>query len=290
MSWLYLDGAIVPESEAKIAASDQGLLFGRGVFETFRVTMGYPVFRLDKHITRMRSGAEALGIPGSLTQADVERSVLALLEQCRLDDARVRLTLTAGAVGAGPSVLIQARPATDYPASMYEDGVPAVIARVRRNETSPLSRIKSLNCLDNVLAREEARRGGAAEALLLNTRGVLAEGSASSVFVVHGDELRTPRVDDGALPGITREAVLEFASSIGVNAIEGPVTQGELLKGSEVFITNAVAGVLPVTAVDGVAIGAGSPGEVTRALGAELKRAILQQPRFTPSGGRRRPS
>lgn len=280
---MCLDDAIVPESEAKIAASDRGLLFGRGVFETFRSIRGRPIFRFDRHIARMQAGAGALGISAPPTLAHAEDSVGALLERCQFDDARVRMTLTAGAVGAAPSILIQARPATDYPDSLYKAGVPAVIARVRRNETSPLSRIKSLNCLDNILAREEARSAGAVEALLLNTRGVLAEGSASNVFVVCRGELRTPSVGDGALPGITREAVLEFARADGVPAREATVILDELLAADEVFVTNAVACVLPVIAIDGVAIGAGNPGEVTRALGVELRRAILQQPRFTPS-------
>ena len=199
------------------------------------------------------------------------------------------MTLTAGTVDGSPSILIQARPATDYPDSMYEAGVPAVIARVRRNETSPLSRVKSLNCLDNILAREEARSAGAVEALLLNTRGVVAEGSASNVFMVHGGELRTTPVDDGALPGITREAVLEFASAVGVLAIEGSVTRpNSLVEADEVFVTNAVAGVLPITNIDGVAIAAGSPGDITRRLGAELSRA-MSQPR-SDSAGRLQPS
>lgn len=283
LSWVYVNGEIVPESEARVAASDGGLLFGRGVFETFRVIQGQPIFRLDRHIARMQGGADALGIAAPPTLAWVQDCVGALVDHCQIDDARVRVTLTAGTVDGSPSILIQARPATDYPDSMYEAGVPAVIARVRRNETSPLSKVKSLNCLDNILAREEARSAGAVEALLLNTRGVVAEGSASNVFMVHGGELRTTPVDDGALPGITREAVLEFASAVGVLAIEGSVTRDSLVEADEMFVTNAVAGVLPITNIDGVAIAAGSPGDITRRLGAELSRA-MSQPRSDSPG------
>lgn len=272
MSWVCLNGSIVPVSEARIAASDGGLLFGRGVFETFRATSDQKIFRMEKHIARLHAGATVLGIQPPPALANAEESVGSLLQRCGLGDARVRLTLTAGSDDAPPSVLIQARPATDYPEAMYELGVTAVIARVRRNETSPLSRIKSLNCLDNVLAREEARSGGAAEALLLNTRGTLAEGSFSNVFTVFGGEIRTPPVDDGALPGVTRDAVMELAREMGVRVVEAPIAPGELLQADEVFVTNAVAGVLPVRMIDGAAIGAGQPGEVTRSLGAELDR------------------
>jgi len=277
MSWVYLDGAIVPEAQAKIAASDHGLLFGRGVFESFRVIRGRPIFRLERHLARIQDGARVLGIAVPAALSGAEASVENLLEHCQLDDARVRLTLTAGAPGAAPALLIQARGATDYSASMYETGVPAVIARVRRNETSVLSRIKSLNCLDGVLAREEARSAGAVEALLLNTAGALAEGGGSNVFVVRGGGLVTPRIDDGALPGVTREAVLELAKTNGVPAGEAPISLDELMTADEVFVTNAVAGVLPIATIDGAPIESGSPGEATRMLGEALGRAMREQ-------------
>lgn len=275
MNWVSVNGEIVPEDEASVAVSDRGLLFGRGVFETFRAVRGQPIFSLEKHIARMHAGARVLGISAPPTLVFAQDSIRALLEHCQFENARVRLTLTAGALGAPSSTLIQATPATDYPDSMYEAGVPAVIARVRRNETSPLCRIKSLNCLDNILAREGARSAGAVEALLLNTRGALAEGAASNVFVVCGGELRTPPIDDGALPGVTRQVVLELAHHVGVHAIERQVTLDEAMVADEVFVTNAVAGVLPVSMIDGVAIGAGRPGEVTRTISAALSKRTL---------------
>jgi branched-subunit amino acid aminotransferase/4-amino-4-deoxychorismate lyase len=268
-----LDGAIVPEADAKVAANDRGLLQGRGLFETFRVRRGRPVYRLADHLARLEAGAEVLGMTVRLALADVEQSVRLLAERCGLDDARVRLTLTAGTSDTGGSVLIQARAATDYPERLYEVGASAIVAHVRRNETSPLSRVKSLNCLDNMLAREAARQAGADEALLLNSRGVLAEGSVTNVFVVRGGELLTPPLEDGALPGVTRAAVLELARGAGVAAGEAPIALDELTGAGEAFLTNAIAGVLPLVAVDGVRIGDGGPGVVTGRLRALYEAA-----------------
>ena len=272
MSWVYLNGALVRESEAKIPATDRGLLFGRGLFETFRAIAGRPIYRLAEHMARLEAGAAFLGIPMAVTRHGVEDAAGALMDRCGLDDARVRLTLTAGPEGGSPSVLIQARAATDYPPEMYRTGVAAVIARVRRNETSPLSRFKSLSCLDNILAREEARAAGAVEAILLNTRGTVAEGSVSNVFIVRGGGLVTPPVEDGALPGVTRGAVLEMAQEADIPARERSVTREELLRADEAFVTNSVACVLPLSSIHGAAVGSGSPGEVTRVLGDALAR------------------
>jgi branched-chain amino acid aminotransferase len=278
VTWLYLDGAFVPAADATIAANDRGLLHGRGLFETFRARRGRPIYRLNHHLARLQAGARVLGIAVQLTPADLEASVRSLADRCTLDDARVRLTVTAGrradihqrrpgAADARGSVLIQASAAgPDYPEHLYEAGVSAIIATVRRNETSPLSRVKSLNCLDNILAREAARRAGAEEALLLNTRGLLAEGSATNLFTVRRGELLTPPVEDGALPGVTRAALLEIAREAGVTAAERSITPADLAGAEEAFLTNAVAGVLPLVAVAGVRIGDGSPGELTHRL------------------------
>lgn len=271
MTWVYLDGAYLPAAEARVAADDAGLLYGRGLFETFRARRG-AVYRLERHLERLAAGAQVLGIALPPALAELPDVVRELTERCGLEDARVRLTLTAGpstglrasAGGGRPSLLIQARPATDYPERLHEVGVAAVVASVRRNETSPLSRVKSLNYLDNLLAREEARRAGADEALFLNTRGLLADGSASNIFILRGGGLLTPPVEDGALPGVTRGAVLELAGAADITAREASLSREELLGADEAFLTNAVAGVLPLVSVDGAKLGSGAPGEVTR--------------------------
>ena len=260
--WVYLDGSYVPAAEARLAAADVGLLYGRGLFETFRARHGN-VYRLEHHLERLRGGARLLGIAVPPTLTDVPGIVRELTQRCGIEDARVRLTLTAGPDGGQPSLLIQVRPATDYPESLYQRGISAVVASVRRNETSPLARIKSLNCLDNILTREEARRAGADQALFLNTRGRLAEGSTSNFFLIRDSELLTPPVEDGALPGVTRGAVLELARDAGIAIRETSLTLDDLRRADEAFLTNAVGGVLPLVSVDGADIGVGRPGPLT---------------------------
>lgn len=263
MTWVYQDGVFAPASEAKVSADDAGLLHGRGVFETFRARHGR-VYLLERHWQRLRAGAVVLDIEAQVSLAELEAAVRELSDRCRLNDARVRVTLTAGAPGGRPALLVQARPASGYPEELYRRGLAVVIASARRNELSPLSRVKTLSCLDNVLAREEARRAGADEALFLNTRGLLAEGSATNVFLVRAGELLTPPVEDGALPGVTRASVLDLAADAGLTAREASFTLEELLHADEALLTNAVLGVGPLAQVDGQAVGDGIPGRVTR--------------------------
>ncbi len=273
MSIVYLDGAFVPEAEARLRADDAAFLYGRGLFETFRARNGL-VFLLDRHVERLRHGARVLSIAPAPDIGLVREAVAELTRRLGLDDARVRLTLTAGPRAGKPSLLIQARAATDYAPETYERGMTAVVATVSRNETSPLSRIKSLNYLGNLLAREEASAAGADEAILLNTRGLVAEGAAANVFAVRGGELLTAPVEDGALPGVTRAAILQLTQEAGVSAREAPLTLDELRLTDEAFLTNAVMGMMPLVALDGVAIGGGTPGAVTRRLRALYEEAV----------------
>ena len=200
MRSVYVNGEYMSVDEATISALDAGVLFGRGVFETFRARQG-SVYRLAQHLQRLRAGAETLSIAPPAALAELPAIVRELARQCELEDARVRLTLTAGPEGGEASLLIQAKPATDYPPAMYEQGATAVIASVRRNETSPLARMKTLNYMDNILAREAARREGADEAIMLNSQGLVADGSAFNVFAIRDGTLRTPRWRTGRCPG-----------------------------------------------------------------------------------------
>jgi len=277
VTWVYLDGAYLPSAEAKVAADDAGLLHGRGLFESFRARRGV-VYLLERHFDRLEAGAQTLGIVLPQTLADLRAAVRTLTERCGLEDARVRLTLTAGSASGRPSLLIQARAATDYPQQLYERGMSALVARVRRNETSPLTRVKSLNYLDSLLAREQARRAGLDEALFLNSRGRLADGSATNVFLVRDGELFTPPVEDGALAGITRAAVLELARAARIGAREVSLTLDELRAAEEAFLTNAVAGLLPLVAVDGANVGSGRPGPLTRRLRGLYEAAATAPP------------
>ncbi len=271
-SWTYQNGAFLSSNEARIAADDAGLLRGHGLFETFRARGGR-VYLLDRHVARLRSGAEELDIAVPSDVARLPEVVSELAERCGLSDARVRLTLTAGPQDGRPALVLQAWPATDYPPEMYTHGVTAVIASVRRNETSPLAHIKSLSYLDNVLAKREALQAGADAAILLNTNGSLAESTSANVFIVLGGELLTPPIADGALPGVTRSAVLELAEGMGMAAGKATLTTDDLLGADEAFLTNAIAGVLPLVSVDKRNVGSGEPGELTGRLRALYEAA-----------------
>ncbi len=272
-TWAYQDGMFLPANEARVAADDTGLHHGNGLFETFRARRGR-VYLLDRHVARLRAGADELAIT---VPADVERLpeiVSELTERCGLSDARVRLTLTAGPAGGRPTLLLHARPATDYPPVVYTHGVTAVIASIRRNETSPLAHIKSLSYLDNLLAKREALQAGADEALLLNTKGSLAEASIANLFIVLGGDVLTPPIAHGALPGVTRDAVLELAESARIRATEASLMVDDLRHADEAFLTNAIAGVLPLVSVDTQNVGSGEPGELTDRLRALYEAAV----------------
>ncbi len=271
-TWAYQDGAFLPANEARVAADDAGLLHGNGLFETFRARQGR-VYLLEHHVERLRAGARELAIDVPEDVDKLPEIVKELAGRCGLADARVRLTLTAGPTGGRPTLLLHARPATDYPPEMYTRGVTAAIASTRRNETSPLARIKSLSYLDNLLAKREALQAGADEALLLNTKGSLAESTTANLFVVRTREVVTPPVADGALPGVTRSAVLELAHAARIAASEATLTVDDLRHADEAFLTNAVAGLLPLVSVDGRNVGSGEPGELTGRLRALYEAA-----------------
>jgi branched-chain amino acid aminotransferase group I len=269
---MYVDGELIERDAAVVSALDRGLLYGYGLFETMR-SYGGRVFRLKEHYERLREGAAQLGMAVPMSMPGLNETVTALLERNGADDVCLRLTVTAGtgeearAGGAGePKVILQARSVTGYPPELYRRGMAAVVSAIRRNEKSPLSRVKSLNYLDNLLAREDAREQGADEAILLNTRGLVAEGSVSNLFLVMGKRLVTPSVQSGALPGITRQVVLEAAGSAGLEAVEGEVEASAIGEASEAFLTNSVMEVMPLTRVEGRPVGSGVPGPATERL------------------------
>ncbi len=278
MRWIFLNGELVQRPAAQVSALDRGLLYGYGLFETMR-SYGGRVFRLEEHYSRLCHGAARLAMDVPLSLSQLGEAVEAILKRNDLTDAYLRLTVTAGppsdAAGrAGEAALfLFARPLADYPPALYGRGMAAVVSSVRRNETSPLSRIKSLNYLDNLLAREDARRHDADEAILLNTRGFVAEGSASNVFLVQQGRpacpvgrLLTPGVESGVLPGIARRAVLELAPAAGLEAIESEVGLSAFENASEAFLTNSIMEVMPLTSLDGRPVGSGRPGPVTERL------------------------
>ncbi|OFX12009.1 MAG: 2-keto-4-methylthiobutyrate aminotransferase [Alphaproteobacteria bacterium RIFOXYD12_FULL_60_8] len=258
MSTVFINGRLVPFEDASIALNDRGFTLGDGVFETLRVRNGVPL-RREAHLARLQSGSALLGIPCPTDLSEAMDSVLAANGH---GEGVMRLTLTRGPGPRGllppdpphPTVVIAVTP---LPPPM--PAVRAVIAETtRRNEHSPLCRCKTLNYLDNVLARLEAERHGANEAILLNTEGLLAETTVANLFVVKDGAVLTPRLSDGALPGVLRGVLIP-----ALKARECGLTVEDLLTADEVFVSNSL-GVRPVLWVGERQIGDGAEGPITR--------------------------
>ena len=276
---VYLNGSLIPRSQASISALDYGFLYGYGLFETMRA-YGGRVFRLDSHLRRLARSAEILGLPiGTL---DLKGAVMDTIQANQLSEARVRITISIGEGGMvpdpstcnRPTVLILAGHYQPYPEQVYQKGFRAVVSSIRRNSGSPLSRLKSANYLESILARQEARAAGVDEALCLNEKGLLAEASMSNIFLVTDGILRTPGQESGILPGITRETILELASPLGINTLEHDIRLDELSQAQEAFLTNSLIEVMPLTEIDGKPIGSGRPGSVTKRLMVAYRKMV----------------
>lgn len=247
MQWLYLNGDIVAASGASVSALDPAVFHGRALIETFAARVKR-FFRLPQHYARLCEGARVLGVDLNFELLSLERAVEGVLDRNQVTDARLRLMVTPGSDGAPPSVILTASPLTDYPPDLYDRGMHVTIAKVRRNETSALSRIKcAAGLLDGLLAREAARDAGFDDAIMLNTRGQVAEATVANVFLVRDGRLVTPPVEDGALPGVTRAAILDLAREAGFEVAEEGVTTEELRAADEAFLTNSVMGVMPIS-------------------------------------------
>ncbi len=269
MSTVWLNGDLIAADAARIDPRDRGFLLGDGVFETFAATDGY-VYRLAEHLERLSAGATVLGIP--LPTNDIECAVQTVLEANDLAQGRAALRLTLSH-GVGPRGLLA--PADPHPtllltataASAPHEAMTAVTVTVRRNEHSPTASIKHMSYLDNIIARNEAARSGADEALMLNTAGNIAEASAANVFAIDsGGTLVTPALAEGALPGVTRRAVIELAAGLDIGVREIILSIERLAEADEAFLTNSLIGVCPLVALDGRPIGDGAAGPATRAL------------------------
>lgn len=269
---LFVNGKRVPMEGAHVNARDRGFMLGDGLFETIHVRREQPV-RFGYHVERLRAGAAVLGLPIPWKDDALLIMIRRALQAGEMDEAVVRLTVSRGVAqgrgllpgpDASPTLVVHAAPYAGYAADLYIRGMTAVIAAgVRRNEHSPLAGVKSLNYLDNILARREAAAAGADEALVLDTAGHLAGASAANLFIITGGRAVTPPLTCAALPGTVRRAVLD-ALADGVD--ERPLLPYDLLTCDEAFLTNALMGVMPLTVVDGKAIGAGKPGERTQAI------------------------
>ena len=264
---IYLNGAIVPPDFARIDPADRGFTLADGLFETLRAYRGKP-FRLADHLERLSHSADALGIPLLFDVPVIAEAVMEVLAANQLAEAAIRITLTRGTGPRGlappedvkPTLLIAAVPYAPLP-----DLCAAAIVGIRRNEGSPLSRMKSLAYLDNVLAAGEAAKSGAEEAILLNNAGRVAGGARANLFAVIGGRLVTPPVSDGVLPGIARRVVLELSAALRIPTEEASLSVEDLAGAREIFLTNSLFEVRSVGNLDGREIGGREVAEKLRA-------------------------
>jgi len=271
-TYIFLDDRCVPESEAVVSVFSRGLQYGDGLFETVRVSGGSPCF-LENHIQRLFSGLSVIGIEPAFSPDHVRSGVLTLTGQTSLREAVLKIIVFRDvAASSDPSadarcrLVMFVRPFDTVRFQRCSRGISAWIATARRNCMSPLVSLKSLNYLENIIARREAKAHGADEALFLNIHGFLAEGATSNIFIVQKGSIVTPPEHAGILPGIMRDAVIMSSGKLGVPCAIRDITRDDLLCADEAFCTNAIMGIMPLMKVNGSCIGPSRPGQITLAL------------------------
>ena len=272
---IYMNGKMVPEKEAKVSVFDHGLLYGDGVFEGIRA-YNNRVFMLDEHVERLYRSAQAIAMKIPMTKAQMARAVAATCKANGLKDGYIRLVVTRGVGSLGlnpftcetPQVIIIAAGIQLYPKKLYDTGLAIITVGTMRNQTEAINpRIKSLNYLNNVLAKIEAINAGVLECIMLNPQGYVAEASGDNIFVVDGKTIRTPPPWCGSLEGITRQVVMDLAPKHGYKVKEEVLTRYDLYNADEVFLTGSAAEIISVVNVDRRTVGSGKPGPITRDLG-----------------------
>lgn len=271
---IYIDGKFYNEENAKISVFDHGLLYGDGVFEGIRAYNGR-VFKLREHIDRLFCSAKAILLTIPMPHAEVMAATVETCRQNRIRDGYIRLLVTRGVGTLGlnpnrckrPSVIVIADKIQLYPKEYYERGLDIVTVPTTRNLHSALNpAIKSLNYLNNVLAKIEANNAGVEEAIMLNAEGFVSECTGDNIFIVKGSQLLTPPLSAGALYGITRGVVMELGRENGLQVGEPNLTRYDLFNADECFLTGTGAELIPVVKIDGRVIGSGRPGPVTKDL------------------------
>jgi branched-chain amino acid aminotransferase len=268
---IYIDGKYYDERNARISVFDHGLLYGDGIFEGIRAYSGR-VFKLKEHVDRLFCSAKSILLQIPLSPAQIMAAIVETCRRNRIRDGYVRLVVTRGPGTLGlnpnrckqPSVIIIAGKIQLYPPALYQRGMEIVTVPTTRNLHSALNpAIKSLNYLNNVLAKIEANNAGCEEAVMLNSQGFVAECTGDNLFIVREGCLLTPPLAAGALYGITRRVVMDLAAQSGLQAREADLTRYDLFNAEECFLTGTAAELMPVVKIDGRVIGQGKPGQVT---------------------------
>ena len=271
---IYIAGKLYDKQDAKISVYDHGLLYGDGVFEGLR-SYGGKVFRLEEHLKRLYDSARAIALTIPMSVDELSEAVNSTLRANKLQDGYIRLVVTRGAGSLGldpnrtsdPQVIIIADKITLYPEDYYRNGLSIVTASTVRNHPAALNpRIKSLNYLNNILAKIEGLQAGCIEALMLNHKGEVAECTGDNIFLVRRGVVLTPPIDAGILEGVTRDAVIELARESRLEVREISLTRHDVYIADECFLTGTAAEVIPVVKVDDRPIGDGTVGPITRDL------------------------
>lgn len=274
MSLVYIDGEFTPKEEAKLSVFDHGVLYGDGVFEGIRAYNGR-VFRLREHIERLHDSAKVIKLDIGISLEEMEEIVLDSCRKNDLSDAYIRLIVTRGKGDLGldpqkcakPSIICIAADIQLYPEELYEKGLEIITVPTRRNVPEALSpRIKSLNYLNNIMAKIEANLAGVPEALMVNQEGYVAEATGDNIFIIKKGVLITPPKYAGILEGITRNVVMEIAGEVGLQVKEELFTRYDVFTADECFLTGTAAELIPVIKIDDRYIGDGAPGEKTTKL------------------------
>jgi branched-chain amino acid aminotransferase len=278
-STISIDGKFYPESDAKISVFDHGLLYGDGVFEGIRFYNGR-VFRLEEHLQRLWDSARSICLDVPISHAQMTEALLETIRKNDMREGYIRLLVTRGVGNLGlnpaqckkPSVIIIAAAIALYPKEMYEKGLSVVTCATRRTNPASLNpAVKSLNYLNNVMARIEANLAGADEALMLNDQGNVAECTADNVFVIKNGQIFTPPISAGALRGITRAVAFEIAAELGIRVTETDITRHDVFVADECFLTGTAAEVIPVIRADGRNVGTGKPGPISTRMIARFR-------------------
>jgi branched-chain amino acid aminotransferase len=271
---IFIDGKYYDERNAKISVFDHGLLYGDGIFEGIRAYHGC-VFKLKEHIDRLFCSAKAILLKIPMSHAQIMRATVETCRKNKIRDGYIRLVVTRGVGTLGlnpksckrPSVIIIADKIQLYPPEFYQRGLDIITVPTTRNLHSALNpAIKSLNYLNNILAKIEANNGGVEEAVMLNAEGFVAECTGDNLFIVKNGALFTPPLSAGALYGITRQTVMELAEESGLKVSEPNLTRYDLFNADECFLTGTGAEIVPVVKIDGRVVGTGKPGPITRQL------------------------
>jgi branched-chain amino acid aminotransferase len=283
---VWINGELLDQDEAKISVFDHGVLYGDGVFEGIRV-YGGEIFRCREHVDRLYDSARAIALEVPVGKDAFVRAMRETLQANEITDGYIRAVLTRGVGTLGldanlcedPQLIIIAAAIQLYPEEFYESGLEVITCGTVRNLPHAVDpRIKSLNYLNNILAKIEAHRAGVREAIMLNAQGMVAECTGDNIFIVKNGELLTPPLSAGILAGVTRQVVLDLARADGIPAAERDMSRYDVYTADECFLTGTAAELIPVVKVDGRDIGTGKPGNTTLKLLDMFRREVTQNP------------